>query len=78
MAELDQRYPGGVAKQLADGCTGMTGPYDQYAPGGVVGQLSQAAGFTGTYDQYGPGSMVHQFMTATGVVPPAGPTGTTG
>ena len=58
--------------------SGMTGPYDQYHPGGAVGQISQAAGFTGAYDQYGPGHSVEQFLTATGVVPPAGPSGTAG
>jgi hypothetical protein len=76
MAELDQYFPGGMAQQMAAGVTGMTGPYDQYHPGGAVGQISQAAGFGGAYDQCGTGHPVEQFITATGVVPPAGPTRT--
>jgi hypothetical protein len=78
MANLTQRYAGGVAKQLADGVTGATGgiAYNQYAPGGPHRQLSGAAGATGiAYDQYAPGGPVNQFLTASGVVPPAGPTG---
>jgi hypothetical protein len=55
---LNQLYPGGVMKQLADAAGGVV--YDQYAPGGCVHQLYQASGLDDPLDQYTGGGPIHQ------------------
>ena len=77
---LTQRFPGGVAEQIRQGVTGMTGvAYDQYwaTGGGVWGQLAARGAYTGpTFSQYGTGGAVAQFMSGPPpVIVPTGPTG---
>jgi hypothetical protein len=55
---LNQCYPGGVMKQLADAAGDVV--YDQYAPGGCVGQLYTASGLDDPLDQYASGGPIHQ------------------
>src|SRR5262245_6371014 len=59
---LNQRWPGGVMKQLGDAAGGVT--YDQYAPGGCIGQLYAAAGVEVPLDQYAPGGAIGQVEEA--------------
>jgi len=68
---LNQNYPGGVMRQLADACD--TPPvYDQYVPGGPVWQLYGASGLADPFDQYAPGGPIGQIEAAL-EVEPAGP-----
>lgn len=55
---LNQRWPGGIMKQLGDAAGGVL--YNQYAPGGCIAQLYAAAGVETPLDQYAPGGPIRQ------------------